>query len=277
MLQSLRTTAGGSGPAPTLPAARRTVAATVPAPRRPAPACPVPPSSPRRTCGGRHAGAPGLAGAAASSRIVLVLALAATLFVLLEEWQPADGAGGVRVEAPPADPGADTTGSAPTDTEGSAITALATSLADGGLPGDGALAERPAATAAQAPGAGRQASAQQALSLAQASCSTAAASRSGQYQDVVNVLQPTGATVPRRPRRPPSPRHRSPSSAVLPGARPRPRPGVRGATRGSPWPCAHTAKASPDGGAPRPAGLRCVAEAEEGPMQTYPGRRSSRR
>ena len=82
----------------------------------------------------------------------------------------------------------------PTDTEGSAITALATSLADGGLPGDGALASALQETAAQAPGPARQASAQQALSLAGVLLDGGGIT-SGQYQDVVNVLQPTGATT----------------------------------------------------------------------------------
>jgi hypothetical protein len=82
----------------------------------------------------------------------------------------------------------------PTDTEGSAITALATSVGGGGLPGDGALASALQETAAQAPGPARQASAQQALSLAGVLLDGGGIS-SGQYQDVVNVLQPTGATT----------------------------------------------------------------------------------
>jgi eukaryotic-like serine/threonine-protein kinase len=82
----------------------------------------------------------------------------------------------------------------PPDTEGSAITALATALAGGGLPGDGALASVLQETAAAAPGAARQASAQQALSLAGVLLGGGAITP-GQYQDVANVLQPTGATT----------------------------------------------------------------------------------
>ena len=82
----------------------------------------------------------------------------------------------------------------PTDTEGSAIRTLATALANGGLPGDGALASALQETAAQPPGAARQASAQQALSLAGVLLDGDGIT-SGQYQDVSNVLQPTGATT----------------------------------------------------------------------------------
>ena len=82
----------------------------------------------------------------------------------------------------------------PTDAEGSAIAALATSLADAGLPGDGALASALQQTAAQAPGPARQASAQQALSLAGVLLDGGGIT-SGQYQDVANVLEPTGATT----------------------------------------------------------------------------------
>ena len=51
-------------------------------------------------------------------------------------------------------------------TEALAIRALATSLAAGGLPGDGPMADALNSTAAQQPGASRRASAQQAMSLA---------------------------------------------------------------------------------------------------------------
>jgi hypothetical protein len=80
------------------------------------------------------------------------------------------------------------------DAESSAITALATSLANGGLPGDGALASAQQATAAQPPGADREASAQQDLSLAGVLLDGGGIT-AGQYQNVVDVLQPTGATV----------------------------------------------------------------------------------
>ncbi len=82
----------------------------------------------------------------------------------------------------------------PTDTEGSAITALATALANGGLPGDGALASALKETAAEPAGTARQASAQQALSLAGVLLG-AGGITPGQYQDVANVLHPTGATT----------------------------------------------------------------------------------
>jgi eukaryotic-like serine/threonine-protein kinase len=81
-----------------------------------------------------------------------------------------------------------------TDPESSAISALATTLADGGFPGDGALASALQATAAQPTGAGREAAAQQTLALAGVLLDGGGIT-SGQYQDVVTVLQPTGATV----------------------------------------------------------------------------------
>jgi hypothetical protein len=81
-----------------------------------------------------------------------------------------------------------------TDAESSAISALAASLADGGFPGDTALASALQATAAQPPGADRESSAQQALSLARVLLDGGGIT-TGQYQDVVTVLQPTGATA----------------------------------------------------------------------------------
>ena len=81
-----------------------------------------------------------------------------------------------------------------TDAQSSAIAALAASLADGGFPGDAALASALQATAAQPPGADRASSAQQALSLAGVLLDGGGIT-SGQYQDAVTVLQPTGATV----------------------------------------------------------------------------------
>jgi eukaryotic-like serine/threonine-protein kinase len=81
-----------------------------------------------------------------------------------------------------------------TDPESSAITALASALADGGFPGDGALASALQATAAQPLGSDRQSAAAQTLSLAGVLLDGGAIT-SGQYADVVNVLRPTGATV----------------------------------------------------------------------------------
>lgn len=82
-----------------------------------------------------------------------------------------------------------------TDSEGAALTALAATLANGGLPGDGALASALQQAAAQSPGAARQSAAQQALSLAGVLLDGGGIT-SGQYQDVVHVLQGAGATVP---------------------------------------------------------------------------------
>jgi len=124
---------------------------------------------------------------------VVGLALVAALFVLLV------------VGAQPTAPAASTSKqqvareqSHPTDREASAIKTLATSLAKGGLPGDAPLAEALDATAAQRAGAERQSSAQQDLSLAQVLLDGGGIT-AGQYQDVVNVLQPTGATVTTTP------------------------------------------------------------------------------
>ena len=125
--------------------------------------------------------------------IAAVLALVATLFLLLEAGsQPTGPAASASKHHHVTAPGT------PADSEGSAIKALAASLADGGLPGDGALADALDTTAAQSPGAGRQAAAQHALSLAQVLLDGGGIT-SGQYQDVVNVLQPTGVTVTTTP------------------------------------------------------------------------------
>jgi hypothetical protein len=88
-----------------------------------------------------------------------------------------------------------------TDAEGSAISALATTLADGGFPGDGALASALQATAAQPVGAGREAAAQQTLALAGVLLDGGGIT-GGQYQDIVTVLQPTGATTTTAPPQP---------------------------------------------------------------------------
>jgi serine/threonine-protein kinase len=85
--------------------------------------------------------------------------------------------------------------SAPADSERTAIRSLATSLASGGLPGDGALASALQATAAQPPGAARQAAAEQALLLGSVLLAGGGIS-AAQYQDVVSILEPTGAAVP---------------------------------------------------------------------------------
>jgi eukaryotic-like serine/threonine-protein kinase len=194
MWQSLRTAAGGSGHPPPLPRPQSPVVATVPAPRPPASKV-----SATRILAAPQPRRPRDRRARARRRrvvvaAILVLALAVTLFAAL--WsgtQPTGPAASgakhhVRTQAlTRPDP-------RPTDTEGSAITTLATALADGGLPGDGPLASALQETAAQAPGAARQASAQQALSLAGVLLDGGGIT-SGQYQDVANVLQPTGATT----------------------------------------------------------------------------------
>ena len=89
----------------------------------------------------------------------------------------------------------------PTDAVSSAIAALATSLAGDGLPGDDVLAHALDETAAQQPGPDLQSSAQQVLSLAQVLLDDGAIT-SRQYQDVVNVLQQTGAIVTTTPTTP---------------------------------------------------------------------------
>ena len=82
-----------------------------------------------------------------------------------------------------------------TDAERTSISRLAASLATNGQPGDGALAAALGATAAQSPGPGRQAAADQTLALAQVLLAGGGIT-DRQYQDVVSVLAPTGATVP---------------------------------------------------------------------------------
>ena len=112
MWQSLRTAAGGSGPAPQLPGAQRTVATAVPAPRRPAPgvtgtavltASHRRPPRDRRARTGRRRVLIAASPRAGPRRHALRCAVG---------WHPADRAGRVRGKAPRADPGADTTGSA---------------------------------------------------------------------------------------------------------------------------------------------------------------------
>ena len=87
---------------------------------------------------------------------------------------------------------------APTDSEGTAIRQAASSLAGQGQPGDASLAAALDATAAQSPGPGRQAAADQTLVLAQVLLAGGGITY-GQYQDVVSVLGPTGAPVPTTP------------------------------------------------------------------------------
>jgi hypothetical protein len=125
---------------------------------------------------------------------VLVLALAVTLFAVLWSGTRPTGPAASAAKHHVRTQAVTRPAPQPPDTEGSAITALATSLADGGLPGDGPLASALQQTAAQAPGPARQASAQRALSLAGVLLDGGGIS-SAQYQDAVDVLQPTGATT----------------------------------------------------------------------------------
>jgi eukaryotic-like serine/threonine-protein kinase len=142
-----------------------------------------------------------------------VVALGAALFVLLEgDTRPTDPAASVaqhRVTHPQTQALTSPSTTPTTDAESSAISALATSLANGGLPGDGALASALQSTAALPAGADRQSSAQQALSLAGVLLDGGGIT-SGQYQDVLNVLEPTGATVTTTPTTDPSQPFQSP-------------------------------------------------------------------
>jgi tRNA A-37 threonylcarbamoyl transferase component Bud32 len=87
-----------------------------------------------------------------------------------------------------------TTTTTTTDPLSGAISALATALANGGLPGDGALASALQSTAASPAGADQQAAAEQALSLAGVLLDGGGIS-ARQYQNVIDALQPTGATT----------------------------------------------------------------------------------
>jgi len=81
------------------------------------------------------------------------------------------------------------------DPQAAAIRALAASLADAGLPGDAAMAAALSAVAGLPPAGGHQAATQQVLALAQL-LRAGGGITSAQYQDVVNTLEPAGATVP---------------------------------------------------------------------------------
>jgi eukaryotic-like serine/threonine-protein kinase len=192
MLHALRTTANGI-PQATRPPVAATATATMP--RRPAPGtaaltAPAPMQQPRRRARVRRR--------RLALAVVGLLALGTAGFLLFEQ------------DAPPTAPTSPVAthhatsqrtraltrpSTTPTpDPESSAISTLATSLADGAFPGDSALASALQATAAQAVGAGREAAAQQTLSLAGVLLDGGGIT-SGQYQDIVTVLQPTGATV----------------------------------------------------------------------------------
>jgi eukaryotic-like serine/threonine-protein kinase len=154
-------------------------------PRLPPPPEPAP--SPRRHRGRRRA---------ALLLVALAVLLVALFLVLAYTTQPAGRAAGssshhvARTTARQT-----TTTQAPQDPERTAINTLATSLANGGLPGDRALASSLAATAAEPAGRDREALAQQTLSLAQVLLDGGGITNE-QYQEVVSALAPTGATPP---------------------------------------------------------------------------------
>jgi len=187
MWQALRNSESAPRPARPLPGTPATATAPIAPPPTPAVTAvqrrpgPVPPGEPRRR---------------RRNRALVVAACAAAAALVAAIVLPAQDNG------PPSPPAASATShnaalaqSNRSDTEGAAINAFAASLAGGDLPGDGAMAHALDATAAQRPGPNRQASAEQALSLAQVLLSGGGITP-GQYQAVVNVLQPTGATVP---------------------------------------------------------------------------------
>jgi hypothetical protein len=187
---------GAPGPRPVAPPHRRAgPAPTAPVPRPPAAGTAVLTGSPaaQRTGPRSRVRRRRLALAALG-----VLALAAALFALLEYTARSTGppapAATHHATRPQTQAVTRSTMPQAPDAESSAITALAMSLADGGFPGDGALASALQATAAQPPGPGREASAEQALSLAGVLLDGGGIT-AGQYQNVVNVLQPTGATT----------------------------------------------------------------------------------
>ncbi len=206
MLQTLRLRTAESTvtarPAPTPRSTPPTTPEPVPPPRRPPGTATLTPPRPERS------GAPRVR--VRRRRVLLaavaVLALVAALVLLLEGGSrptgPAASAAKHPVARPQTQPKAQAPAQAPapapaqtppTDAVSSAIAALATSLAGDGLPGDGALANALGAIAGQPPGLDRQTSAQQVLSLARVLLDGGGIT-SGQYQSVVNVLQPAGAT-----------------------------------------------------------------------------------
>jgi serine/threonine-protein kinase len=196
MLRSLRIGAPGALPAAPPPDRRAAApAATTTVPRRPAGGTAILSASAPPT---KRAGRTRIRRRRVALAVAAALLLVAGLFVLLNDvWPPTGPAATVATHHASRPRTQDVTrSSAPQvpDTESSDITAVATSLADGGLPGDGALASALQATATLPPGAAREASAEQALSLAGILLHGGGIA-AGQYQNVVSVLQPTGATV----------------------------------------------------------------------------------
>jgi eukaryotic-like serine/threonine-protein kinase len=207
MLQTLRlrtteSTAAGR-PVPTPRSTMPTTPEPVPPLRRPPGTAVLTPPRPERTRAPRARVRRRRVLLAAASALALVAALVLLLEVGSRPTGPAASAAKHPVTRPRTPPTAQAQAAAPTQTPptdavSSAIAALAASLAGDGMTGDGALANALGATAGQPPGPGRQTSAQQVLSLAQVLLDGGGIT-SGQYQSVVNVLQPTGATVPTTP------------------------------------------------------------------------------
>jgi serine/threonine-protein kinase len=178
MLQAVRSAAGGTGAPPP-------VATTAePVPLRAAPTPQRPREGRARTRSRRRR-----IGRSASVVVAVALALVVLLWKTTQPTAPAASVAQHLVHTQALtrpDP-------SPADTEGTAIATLAAALADGGLPGDGTLASALRQAASAAPGSARQASARLALALAGVLLD-AGGITPGQYQDVVNVLRPTGAT-----------------------------------------------------------------------------------
>jgi hypothetical protein len=192
MLQSLSTTTANPGPAPGFLRGPRPATNTTPfadtSRRTDLGTAVVAPRRPHRREG--HARVGRLLVGAVVVALAIVLALFVALWVGTQPTGPATSSSKHHVQTQALtrpDPKT-------ADTERSAITALAAALADGGLPGDGALARALQEASAEPPGASRQAIARHALSLAGVLLDGGDIT-SGQYQDVANVLEPTGATT----------------------------------------------------------------------------------
>jgi Protein kinase domain len=171
--------------APTRPAGTLTVPArTVPA--TPLPFVRQPPAPPARRVRWRSWWHFTLLAA-----IAVVLVVAASYWLAVGTAQPTGPATSRGAATPPPT----STHAHATDTERSSLRTLAAQIAQGGMPGDQAMATALDATAAEPAGTPRQASAEQALSLAQVLVNGNGITAE-QYQDVVSALEATGATVP---------------------------------------------------------------------------------
>jgi hypothetical protein len=214
MLRALRTPSNGPTTI-THPVGGGHTQPMVPAPTRPVPRPPVPaglgstavlapgPQAPPGT-------GPGDLPRSHRARRWIALALLAlaafviALFLVLQNTTGTTGPADVTSSHHAAHAAAEqtTTTQAPQDAVQVAIRSLATSLTTDGLPGDAALASALVATAAEPPGTDREAVAQQTLSLAHVLLDGGGIT-TDQYEDVVNVLAPTGATAPTADTTPP--------------------------------------------------------------------------